>query len=682
MADSTSSMPVGTTGAGGGNVLRITGLNTGLDIDAMVKKMLTADQTKVDNAKQQQQLIQWKQEAYQSIIKDVKDLQSAYFDVTNSSNYLLSSGNYNNMTATSSDATLASAKASTTAVPGTYKIQVNKLAQSATITGGTISSQVQVTSKNPESSFNSSDWQGKDISFDIGGSKYTITLDDTTFSDLNDVVSNINKKIGLDSNLNGKVSASFISINNGDSDVSTGDYIKFNSLTSTNIKIVNDTTEDSNGEIHKTSVSKLSSLYNKSIINTSLNTKLTDLGTGLDENIVLNLKYNGTSKSINLNNTNGTATVSDLVAAIKNATGGAVTGKFDDMTGKFILQTTATGSISNLSIEGESDNGTSGTNLLNSLNMSVTSAQGSDAVVNITQPGSSTSTTLTESSNNFTVNGVSYSITGTTTADSPVNISVTQDTSKVHDLITNFIDKYNNLVGEIQDKLSEKKDYDYSPLTDSQKSSMSDTDITNWENKAKEGILSNDDNLEQLLNDLTSAFTTPVVDSSGKSVSTLYFGSIGSNSIGIDTSNDYSQGGKLSITDDQKFTDALTNHADDIMKLFTTTSDSTDPAAKFNQSGIFQRINDIVNSNVGIIGTTLNSGTLTKYANLQDDYSVSGGSGTGTLPDQIYTQQLLINTLTDRMNDDQTKYYNQFTQLETAMEQLNAQQSTLSMYLS
>lgn len=680
MADSTtSSMPVGTTGAGGGNMLRITGLNTGLDIDAMVKKMLTADQARIDKAKQQQQIIQWRQEAYQSIIKDVKDLQSTYFDITNSANYLLSSNSYNNMTAASSDATTVSGKAGSTAATGTYKILVSQLAQAANITGKTLNSQVQITT--PSIPFNAADWQGKNISFDLGGSKYTITLDNDTFSDLSDVVSNINKKIGLDANLNGKVSASFININNGDSDPSTGDYIKFNAFTSASVKIVDDTTGD---PTHPTDASKLSDLVDKSITNLSSSTKLTDLKSSLTGSIVLNLNYNGTDKSVTLDNTDGIATIDDLNKAIKTATGGAVTGKIDDMTGEFILQTTGTGSTSSLSIEQGSADSETTTDLLTALGLpavgsSEASSQGKDALVSITSPGSSTATTLTESSNNFTVNGVSYSITGET-AD-PVSISVTQDTSKVHDLITNFIDKYNNLIGEIQDKLSEKKDYDYAPLTDAQKDSMSDTDITNWEDKAKEGILRNDDNLEQLLNDLTSAFNTPVVDSSGKNVSTIYFGSIGSNSLGIDTSDDVTQGGKLSIVDDAKFTDALTNHADEIMKLFTTTSDSKNSTDKFNQSGIFQRISDIINNNVGVIGTTLNSGILTKYANLQDDYSVSGGGGTGTLPDQIYQQQLLINTLTDRMNDDQTKYYNQFTQLETAMEQLNAQQSTLSMYL-
>ena len=582
MADSTSSIPVGTTGAGGGNMLRITGLNTGLDVDAMVKKMLTADQTKIDNAKKQQQLIQWRQEAYQSIIKDVKDLQSAYFDVTNSSNYLLSSGSYNNMTATSSDAATVSAKASTTATAGSYKVKVSKLASAATVEG-------------------------------------------------NDKVQTKDNKDALSS------------------------------------------------------------------------TKLSDLDIN-PGNVTLILGYNDgsfeTSKPLTVNfNVSSSSTIQDLADAVKNQTNGAVTAKFNELTGKFSIQTAATGGNSTLNIENGSnisalkalkfsanlvDPSTGATNTEDpSKNTAYAFGSGSDAQVQIKEPGSSTySEAVTKSSNNFTVNGITYNLVDTTSDDDAISISVTQDTSKVHDLVSNFIDKYNNLVGEIQDKLKEKKDFDYSPLTDTQKSSMSDTDITNWENKAKQGILSNDDNLEQLLNDLTSAFSTPVVDSSGKSVSTLYFGSIGSNSIGIDTSNDYSQGGKLSITDDQKFTDAITNHADDIMKLFTTSSTSTDSTAKFNQSGIFQRINDIVNSNVGIIGTTLNSGTLTKYANLQDDYSVSGGGGTGTLPDQIYQQQLLINTLTDRMNDDQTKYYNQFTQLETAMEQLNSQQSTLSMYLS
>ncbi|PRR85245.1 flagellar filament capping protein FliD [Clostridium luticellarii] len=667
MADSTSSsMPVGATGAGGGNVLRITGLNTGLDIDAMVKKMLTADQTKVDQAKQQQQLIQWRQEAYQSIIKDVKDLQSTYFDLTKSTSYLLSSNAYNNMVAASSDATTVSAKAGTNATAGNYKISVSQIAENAGISSlNSIGSQVKLNTVEG--------WSGKTITFNDG----TAILDLSGFTGTTgaELTSYINNQISQNSDLNGKLSTSYVKDQNG------SEYIKFTPLSDTEIKIIDDG-----------GISDLNNLVGKGIVSTSADTKLTSLGSGLDGKIVMNLKYNGKEVSVSLDNSstgkNGSATVNDLITAVKNATGGAVTGSFDDMTGKFTLQTASTGSTSSLQIETDMSNptednpsqGTTTAELLSVLGLDTSMKNGSDAVVTITEPGSSSGTTLTQSSNNFTVNGVTYSITGTIAADSPVNISVTQDTSKAHDLITNFIDKYNNLIGEIQDKLSEKKDYDYSPLTDAQKEEMSDTDITNWENKAKEGILRNDDNLQQLLDNLTSAFTTPVTDSSGKSISSLYFGSLGSSSIGIDISDDYTQGSKL-VIDEDKLTDALTNHAQDVIKLFTTSSDSTVASDKFNQSGIFQRIDSIIDDNVGVIGSTYNSGVLTKYANLQDDYSVTGGSGTGTLPDQIYQQQLLINTLTDRMSNDQTKYYNQFTQLEVAMEQLNAQQSTLSLYL-
>ena len=82
---STTSTPSGMTGAGGGNMLRITGMASGLDVDAMVKKMMAAEQTKIDKAKQAQQTVQWKQDAYQDIINNIKDIQNTYFNSLNPS---------------------------------------------------------------------------------------------------------------------------------------------------------------------------------------------------------------------------------------------------------------------------------------------------------------------------------------------------------------------------------------------------------------------------------------------------------------------------------------------------------------------------------------------------------------------------------------------------------------------
>lgn len=676
ISSTTSSTPTGMTGAGGGNMIRITGMASGLDVDSIVKKMMTAEQTKIDKAKQDQQTIQWKQEAYQGIIKDIKDLQNTYFNSLDSTNNILSSTNYAafdvTSTSTVSGTTVATASALTGATTGNYILNVQQLANGATINGSTLNTQVQVTDETTPKNFNSADWQGKKISFNVDGvGEQTITLDNTVFTNLSDVISNINKQISANSNLNGKVSASYINIDNGSTDSSTGDYIKFNALTSKKITMVNDTD-------HPTEISNLSSLINKNVNSISSNTALTSLDTNLNNTLELDLKYNGTDVKVKLDNSstgkNGAATIGDLSDAINAATGGQVTAKLDGITGKLVLQTTSTGSTTSLSITGDNVGGdTASHKLLNALGTSITATpnQGQDAIVSITPPGTSAATTLTESSNNFTLNSISYSLASTGTT----NISVSADTQKVYDKISGFLDKYNAIVDEIQTKLNEKKDYNYPPLTDAQRASMSSSQITAWEDKAKQGVLRNDNNLQDLLSSMRSAFTTAVTNTG------LNFGQYGSNSIGLDTSDDVTQGGKITIVDPQKLKAAIAQHSDQILKLFTNVSSSTDKTTAFNENGIFQRLNNIFIDNVGYTGTTLNSAILTKYANYQDDYSLYG-SGNNTLPDQLYQQTQLLKNLNTEFSDKQEQYYQQFSTLETALTQLNSQQSMLSSLVS
>lgn len=784
MSDSVSSMPTGATGAGGGSMLRITGLNTGLDVDSIVKKMLKGDQAKLDKVKQSQQLIQWRQDAYKTIISDIQDLQKSFFDVSDSADYLLNQDNYSNMNAVSDAAGLVSATAQTGAAAGTYKISVADVAKNAVIGGSSsLNSQVKIT--------DISSWggSGKSISFGIEGVANPVTLDLSGFTGTTgaSLVSYINQKIAADPSLTGKMSTSYV-------EDGSNKYIKFTPLDNdSNIGIVNDT---ANG--HPTNITDMDGLVNKQLVSASTSTKLTDLGSGLDGKIALNLNYNGKEVSVQVDNSssgkNGSATVGDLITAISSATGGAVTGKFDDTTGNFTLQTTATGSISSLKIEdylsthGQAGDTSSETTpgLLGALGMPADalgkSYQGSDAEVTVTGIDGH-STTMTESSNSFTVNGINYNVIGKTT--DPVSISVTSDTTKIYDKISNFIDKYNKVMDEIQTKLTEKSDNDYPPLTDAKKSAMNSDDIKNYEAKAKQGILRNDEDLTNLMYSLRSAFSNVVQDGNGNSAASVAFGQYGTNAIGIDLSNDPEQPNKLVIADSSKLRDAIANHGDQVLKLFagtynsalnnryniagndlsawkgagktinlqsssgnvaidmsgftsdslndletyinnkinatslkgmasvstsvdasgtkhikfTTSSDISmsvtgisdlptsstkmlsDKDAEFNQSGIFSRVKGIFEDNVGTLGTSLNNATLTKFANYQDDFSLYGGIGS-TLPDQIYQKQQQIKDLTDQMTNDEKKYYDQFTRLEVVMQQLNSQQSALSMYTS
>jgi flagellar hook-associated protein 2 len=652
MSDSSYTTPTGMTGAGGGNLLRITGMATGLDVDAMVKKMLTAEQTKVDKAKQDQQLLVWKQEAYQDIISSIKDLQNSFFDPLDPSKNLLSSAMYNNLATSSSNSSVLNATAQTGAAVGTYTINVTQLAKSAVISSGeSLNAQVQVS--------NIADWSGS-ITFSVDEtSADPIDLSGFTPSgdnskDLPALASYINKQISSNASLNGKVSASYVQDSDGNN------YIKFTPTTSSINIASTDITDITDA-----------SIVGKNFISISGNTKLTSLDSSLADKLSLNLSYNGKSMPVELDNSasgkNGAATINDLITAIKMATGGQVTGSFDDISGKFVLQTTGTGSTTSLSVTDSS--------LSTALGISG-SQQGADAVVQITSPGSTTPSTVTKNTNDFTLNNVAYSLNSIGTS----TISVTADTQAVHDKIKDLLDKYNAVIDKIQTKLNEKKDYDYQPLTDAQKSEMKDSDITTWNEKAQQGILRNDDNLEKLLSDLRSAFVTPLTDSSGDRATSVYFGNIGSGAIGIDTASGkdaLTDGDKITIVDDAKLNDAILNHADDLVKLFTNVA--TDDSGKqiYSESGIFQRMDTVLKNNVGYTGTTYNNAILTKYANVQDDYTLYGG-GNNTLPDQLYQQQQLITKLTDAMNDKQEQYYQKFSQLETAMESLNAQQSQLS----
>jgi len=644
ISSTTSTTTTGMTGAGGGSMIRITGMASGLDVDAIVKKMLVAEQNKIDKAKQDQQTIQWKQEAYQDIIKDIKDLQNTYFNSLDSANNILSSSNYAGFDSSVADSTVLSVTPGVGSQTGTYKVDFSggHLASTASVAGSNI---VQDTSNSINLSNISTNWSGKSIGFSINsGTSVTLNLSSVTGteSSINDLVGNINKDINSNSSLSGKVQA-----------VVSGDSIQFQALGSNTVKI------------DSTDISDISNLKER-VINPSLSTTLGDLGmtSGSDS---FDIVYNGTTKTISVKSTDK---LSDVINNISTATSGAVTASFSQLTGKFTIQTANTGSSQNIKING------SGTSITALGITSGSSNQGEDAVVKITPPGG-ISVTVTRSSNNFTIDGITYNLQNdkdSLGAELSTTFTVSQNTQKVYDKISGFLDKYNEIVDKIQTKLSAKKNYDYKPLTDAQKEDMSASQIATWEEKAKTGILKNDENLQNLLTSMRSAFTSAVSNTG------LSFGKYGSSSIGLDTSSDITEGGKITIVDEQKFKAAIAQHGDQILKLFTNVSTAEDKTTKFNESGIFQRLSSIFVDNVGYTGTTLNSAILTKYANYQGDYSIYGSAGNNTLPDQLYRQTQLIKKLNSDFSDKQEQYYKQFSALETALTQMSAQQSMLSQY--
>lgn len=122
--------------------LRISGLASGMDTDAMVQSMMKVERLKVNRYEQSRQIALWRQEAYTSmnkmfanfILNTKKDM-----GLTRVTSTGLSFGNsYSNLDyirkATSSNETAATVSSTSKAVNGSYTIEVKELAKGASFT--------------------------------------------------------------------------------------------------------------------------------------------------------------------------------------------------------------------------------------------------------------------------------------------------------------------------------------------------------------------------------------------------------------------------------------------------------------------------------------------------------------------------------------------------------------------
>jgi flagellar hook-associated protein 2 len=265
---------------------------------------------------------------------------------------------------------------------------------------------------------------------------------------------------------------------------------------------------------------------------------------------------------------------------------------------------------------------------------------------------------MTEKSNSFTINGVNYSIKDKTTSD--VNISTATDVDSIFNSIKTFVDKYNTVIKTVNDKISEKRERDYAPLTDDQRASMNDTQISQWEAKAKSGMLSNDSLLSGGLSKMRQDLYSPVSGVSGYTQLSQ---------IGITTSSDYSENGKLEI-DETKLRQAIQDNPQGIYQLFNGGVRSNDPSGNYSyeSEGLAKRLRDSIANTTSQITTIAGNAT---YVDSQYDI--------GKQLTDISTQ---ITDFQSKLTDIENRYYSQFSAMEQAMQQANDQASYISQNFS
>lgn len=112
--------------------MRLTGMYSGMDTETIVQELVKTKQTKVDNLKNEQKKLEWKQTAWQDLNAKIYNLYS------NTLSNLRLSGSFKKKTTTSSDTTKAKITANGSAVNGTQTLKINQLAKTGYLTGAKI----------------------------------------------------------------------------------------------------------------------------------------------------------------------------------------------------------------------------------------------------------------------------------------------------------------------------------------------------------------------------------------------------------------------------------------------------------------------------------------------------------------------------------------------------------------
>lgn len=378
-------------------------------------------------------------------------------------------------------------------------------------------------------------------------------------------------------------------------------------------------------------------------------TKLTDSSIGMTTGT--EIKFGSTSFKVT-----DSSTLSDFISAAKSA---GVSASYDSTLHKvflssssgkdnaFTLSSSADGQLEKLGLVAIDSNTAEGT---------VTSATDSSVSVSYVKAKNAQFTldgaSLEESSNSFTVAGLSLSLLNTTSSGSQVSISVSSDSQATYDMVKDFISQYNDLLGEMNDYYYADSASDYTPLTDDQKSAMTDSAVEKWETKIKDSLLRRDDKLGSLISSMKSALSSSVtVGSKDYSLSTY----------GIVTSTDYTEKGLLHIY----------GNSDD--STYSSEDDKLLAAIQSNPDQVTSALTGIISKLSSTMQDKMKSSTLNSALTFYNDKEITS---------QISDYGDEIDDWEDRLSDMENRYYAQFTAMETALASLNSQSSALSSLLS
>lgn len=509
--------------------IRITGMNSGLDTDSIVKELVSAYSTKKDKYVKAQTKLEWKQDAWKEMNTKI------YGFYSKSLSNIRRIGNFTNKkTVTVSDSAKAKVTADSSVVNGTQKLKVTGLASAGYLTGIELKA--------------------------ADGEKYG---NNSTLEDLGITGGVLELRVG-----------------------------------------------GANGE--------------KKTVNLSGSMKVSELTAALKEQGI-NANFDASQQRFFLSSNSGTKNDFEFIAGDQ--------GSLDTLS-KLGLATEK-----NYKAVNGADASVAGKSF-------ATKTDATDASIELN------GAKFVSDTNEFSVNGLKITAMG---ISDEMTVTTATDVDGIYNMVKDFLKEYNTVVNAMEKAYKATSAKGYEPLTDDEKSEMSDKEVEKWETKIKDSLLRRDSTLSSVMSTMSMAMSrTFEVDGKKYSLSSFgiatagYFSRTENESYALHIDGD--QDDTVSSANTDKLRKAIEQDPDTFASFFTQLT-----------QGLYDDLQEKM-------GSTELSSVFTVYNDKQmkqeyDDYTDT------------------IKKWEEKLEALQESYYKKFSAMEKALASLQSQTSSLTSLL-
>jgi len=258
--------------------------------------------------------------------------------------------------------------------------------------------------------------------------------------------------------------------------------------------------------------------------------------------------------------------------------------------------------------------------------------------------------------NNFEINGLTITVNGTTADGEEITITTEEDTDGIYDMIKKFIKEYNEVIKEMDKLYNADSAEDYEPLTDDEKSAMSEDAIEKWEKKIKDSLLRKDSTLSSVASAMKMVMSSAVTMSDG---SKMYLNQFGIETLSYFTAAD-NEKSVLHIDGDPDDTNSSGN-ADKLKSMIASDSDTVVEFFTNLSRNLYSKIGDLMKR--------------TEYSSA---YTVYNDKSMKTEYNEYSTE---IKELEEKLADYEDKWYAKFSAMETALAKMQSNMSAVTSLL-